>query len=110
MARPRGTGVSHELDPDALAAYLSYLYVPHPRSAVRGVRKLRPAHRLVREGGRTRIERYWQLTPDPSEPDPERVWTLLEEAVGIRLVADVPVGAFLSGGLDSSSIVAGASA
>jgi asparagine synthase (glutamine-hydrolysing) len=74
------------------------------------VHKLPPAHRLVREAGRTTIERYWQPEPEPSEPDPDRLWALLEEAVGVRLVADVPVGAFLSGGLDSSSIVAGAAA
>jgi asparagine synthase (glutamine-hydrolysing) len=103
-------GVTRELDPEALAAYLAYLYVPHPRSAVRGVRKLPPGHRLVRESGRTTLERYWQLEPEQSEPDAERLWSLLEEAVGVRLVADVPVGAFLSGGLDSSSIVAGAAA
>jgi asparagine synthase (glutamine-hydrolysing) len=103
-------GVSGELDPEALAAYLAYLYVPHPRTAVRGVRKLPPAHRLVYESGRARIERYWQLEPEPAAPDRERVWSLLEEAVGARLVADVPVGAFLSGGIDSSSIVAAAAA
>ncbi len=100
-------GLPAELDPEALAAYLAFLYVPHPLSAVRGVRKLPPAHVLVHEDGRSTVRPYWALDADapPSDVD---IWELLEEAVRLRLVADVPVGAFLSGGLDSSSIVAAA--
>ena len=104
----RVPGVSGELDPEALAAYLAFLYVPHPRSAVRGVRKLPPGHLLVHEGGRTIVRRYWELGGEATEPDEEQLVQLLDEAVELRLVADVPVGAFLSGGLDSSSIVASA--
>ncbi len=105
-------GVSCDLDPEALAAYLAYLYVPHPLSAVRGARKLPPAHVLVYEDGRADLHRYWELPldPDPVDESPERLWELVDDAVTARLVADVPVGAFLSGGLDSSSIVAAASA
>jgi len=100
-------GVSRELDLESLASYLAYLYVPHPRTAVRGARRLPPAHVLVAEAGSVEIRRYWSLErTDAAEPDPERLWDLLGEAVGMRLVADVPVGAFLSGGIDSSAIVA----
>ena len=99
-----------ELDPEALDAYLAYLYVPHPKTAVRGIRKLPPAHVLVYEEGRASIRRYWALDPEPVPADEARVWELLREAVGLRLVADVPVGAFLSGGLDSTAIVAAAHA
>ena len=102
-------GVSRELDLESLAAYLAYLYVPHPRTAVRGARRLPPAHVLVAEDGRIDVRRYWGLDPDATaEPDPDALWQLLAEAVELRLVADVPVGSFLSGGLDSSAIVAAA--
>ena len=100
-------GVSRELDLESLASYLAYLYIPHPQTAVRGARRLPPAHLLVAEGGRVQIRRYWSLDETSArEPDPERLWELLAEAVELRLVADVPVGAFLSGGIDSSTIVA----
>jgi len=101
-------GLRAELDPEALDAYLAYLYVPHPRSAVRGIRKLPPAHVLVYEGGRTSVHRYWTLQSESSEPDAGRLWELLSDAVRLRLIADVPVGAFLSGGIDSTAIVAAA--
>jgi asparagine synthase (glutamine-hydrolysing) len=103
-------GVSADLDLESLAAYLAYLYVPHPRTAVRGARRLPPGCILVAEDGRIRVTRYWSLDPDAEQqPDPERLWELLAEAVELRLVADVPVGSFLSGGIDSSAIVAAAS-
>jgi asparagine synthase (glutamine-hydrolysing) len=107
----RVPGVSRELDLESLASYLAYLYVPHPRTIVRGARKLPPGHMLVAEDGRVDVRRYWSLDADAAgaEPDPERVWELVAEAVELRLVADVPIGSFLSGGIDSSSIVAAAS-
>lgn len=104
-------GVSRELDLESLAAYLAYLYIPHPRTAIRGARRLPPGTILVAEDGRVDVRRYWSLRGESqSEPDPTRLWELIEEAVRLRLVADVPVGAFLSGGLDSSTIVAAAAA
>jgi asparagine synthase (glutamine-hydrolysing) len=103
-------GVSRELDLESLTSYLAYLYVPHPRTAVVGARRLPPGHLLVAEGGRIDIRRYWELdTGAETDPDPNRLWELFAEAVELRLVADVPVGSFLSGGIDSSSIVAAAS-
>jgi asparagine synthase (glutamine-hydrolysing) len=103
-------GLSAELDAEAVAAYLAYLYVPHPGSAVRGVSKLPPGHVLVHEEGRTTVERYWSLDGEAAGADTGRLWELLEESVRLRLIADVPVGAFLSGGIDSTAIVAAASA
>jgi asparagine synthase (glutamine-hydrolysing) len=102
-------GVSRELDLESLTSYLAYLYVPHPRTAIVGARRLPPAHILVAEGGRVDVRRYWEIdTAAEASPDPEHLWELFAEAVELRLVADVPVGSFLSGGIDSSSIVAAA--
>ncbi|HMB52747.1 MAG TPA: asparagine synthase (glutamine-hydrolyzing), partial [Thermoanaerobaculia bacterium] len=104
--------VPREVDPAAIDAYLAYGYVPAPISAFRGVYKLPPAHTLVFERGALRTERYWRLEYgeklDVADPDElhERIRAALRAAVGRRLVADVPVGAFLSGGIDSSAVVA----
>ncbi len=102
-----------ELDPQALVRYLAVEYVPAPRSIHRGIFKLPAAHLAVLEGGRFRLRRYWDLPP----PTPERkaprqaeaegeLLRRLEGAVARRLVADVPVGVFLSGGIDSSAVAA----
>jgi asparagine synthase (glutamine-hydrolysing) len=100
-------GVSRDLDLESLASYLAYLYIPHPRTAVRGARRLPPAHVLVAENGSVDVRRYWALEGGGTEDaDPDRLWDQLAEAVELRLVADVPVGSFLSGGIDSSAIVA----
>ena len=102
--------VSRELDLAAIDAYLALQYVPGDRTALRGVRRLPPGHVLVAEGGSERLERYWR--PEPAEPSGsdedwlERVRTVVGEAVRKRLVADVPLGALLSGGIDSSIVVA----
>jgi asparagine synthase (glutamine-hydrolysing) len=103
---------SREIDPDALADYLAYLYIPAPRTIFRQVRSLPPGHRAVWENGRLEVVRYWSV-PQPAAPPAwseaewiERLTAKIDEAVRIRLVADVPLGAFLSGGLDSSLIVA----
>jgi asparagine synthase (glutamine-hydrolysing) len=99
-----------EVDLDAVDAYLALQYVPGDGTALRGIHKLAPGHVLVAEAGTERIERYWQ--PEPAEPSGqegewlERVCTTVGEAVRKRLVADVPLGALLSGGIDSSIVVA----
>jgi asparagine synthase (glutamine-hydrolysing) len=100
-------------DPEALGQYLRFGYVPSPWTAFRGVRKLPAAHYLVVEDGRARVERYWRLDYSrkvgrgASEAELcERLLAELRAAVQRQLVSDVPIGAFLSGGVDSSTIVA----
>lgn len=122
---PVGEGIVYASEPGAILAsglvepradlravldYLTLQYVPPPRTGFAGIRKLAPGERLVYEAGRARIERYWQLsfskTDDGSEEEAlERLDSLLGEATRERLVADVPLGAFLSGGIDSSLVV-----
>jgi len=103
--------IRREIDPVALRHYLRLRYVPQPYTMWRDVRKLPQGHLLVYEKGHGRIERYYE-TPcgggqrRASEPQAEEAFaSLLEEIVGMQMVADVPVGAFLSGGVDSGSVV-----
>jgi asparagine synthase (glutamine-hydrolysing) len=100
-----------DLDLESLSAYLAAEYVPTPRAIFDGVRKLPAGHRLVWEYGRAQLERYWDLTFDRdgdgrSDADyVDEFRSRLRDAVRRRLVSDVPLGAFLSGGIDSSSVV-----
>ncbi|MEM8733703.1 MAG: asparagine synthase (glutamine-hydrolyzing) [Planctomycetota bacterium] len=104
--------VERAVDPQALSEYLSLKYVPAPRTLFRGISCLEPGHHLTYEHGRIHIEQYWDLSFEKpaealSEADAvERLGELLRESVRLRLRSDVPFGAFLSGGLDSSIIVA----
>ena len=100
---------------DAIDMYLTYQYVPSPHCAFEGVYKLPPAHKLVIErGGQQRLEKYFSLTPPNQsvktrKSEAELCEELLghfKEATRLRMIADVPLGAFLSGGVDSSSVVA----
>jgi asparagine synthase (glutamine-hydrolysing) len=98
-------------DPRAIDAYLTLLYVPHPLSAIEGVQKLPPASTLTWENGRTRTRRYWRLDYAPKEPGSrdevtDRIREHLREAVRLRLVSERPLGVFLSGGVDSTAVVA----
>jgi asparagine synthase (glutamine-hydrolysing) len=100
-----------EADPQAILHYLTFQYVPAPLSAFRGVKKLPPAHVLIVKNGKVEERAYWQLRYQPKRAwtDAEAIAALrdkLEEAVRIRLISDVPLGAFLSGGIDSGTIVA----
>jgi asparagine synthase (glutamine-hydrolysing) len=101
-----------EIDPEAVAQYLALGYVPDPASVFRGVRKLEPGHVLIwQRGGGSRLHQYWTpFRPEDTSLREEdavlEIRRLLTESVRYRLVADVPVGAFLSGGLDSSAVVA----
>jgi asparagine synthase (glutamine-hydrolysing) len=103
-------GIARDVDLEALDAYLALQYVPGNGTALRGIRKVPPGHILVAEGGGERIEPYWTLEPaEPSTSDDDwlqRVRSTVAEAVRRRLVADVPLGALLSGGIDSSVVVA----
>ncbi|MBI3895003.1 MAG: asparagine synthase (glutamine-hydrolyzing) [Acidobacteria bacterium] len=100
------------LDPEAFDLYLSLRYVPGPRTMFQGIYKLQPGHFLLFNRSGVRIQRYWDVPYDP-HPRP-RAWSdtveefeqLLEESVRLRLMAEVPLGVFLSGGLDSSTILA----
>lgn len=100
-------GVPREIDPEALNTYLALNYTLAPRTMLRGVRQVRPAHRLTFEDGTLRETSYWEPEGGlrPNEPL-EEFRALLEDAVRKRLLSDVPLGAFLSGGIDSSSVVA----
>jgi asparagine synthase (glutamine-hydrolysing) len=105
--------VEPTLDAEAIDAYLSLGFVPAPRTPLQGVFKLRPGHRLVVGPEGVRDESYWDYplpsaeTPPASENEYiERLMAELEESVRLRLMSDVPLGAMLSGGLDSSLIVA----
>jgi asparagine synthase (glutamine-hydrolysing) len=102
-------GVSRELDPAALDAYLALQYVP-AGTALRGIHKLPPGHLLVAEGDAVRVEQYWSLEPRAEDLRDEEWLDRVRETVGAavrrRLVADVPLGVLLSGGIDSSIVVA----
>ena len=104
--------VPREWRADALDAYLTLLYIPAPDTIYRGIHKLPPAHVLVAERGQVRISRYWDLEftgagDERREADYlEELDAHLREAVGLRMISDVPLGAFLSGGIDSSTVVA----
>jgi asparagine synthase (glutamine-hydrolysing) len=103
--------IPRQLDPLALDLYLSYGYVPHPRTILAGIRKLPPAHYAVWHDGTLAVERYWH--PDWNgernrsiEEDIDELRTTLAEAVREQMISDVALGAFLSGGIDST-IIAG---
>jgi asparagine synthase (glutamine-hydrolysing) len=102
--------VPRRLNPAAVDDFLTYLYVPAPQTIFSGIFELPPAHWLRWQGGRAEVQRYWDARPAPvAQPLPhllEELVTRLREAVELRLVSDVPLGAFLSGGVDSSTIVA----
>lgn len=104
---------SKQVDPVALASYLTYGYVPDPLSIFKGISKLPPAHLLVFDDSGINIRRYWELgTEIDSTMNREDAVTetrrLTDTAVSSRLVSDVPLGFFLSGGLDSSVVVGSA--
>lgn len=105
-------GVPRVPDPELLDVYLALGYIPAPHCFYRGIRKLPPGHYLVSDGARLEIRKYWDLprTPERAMRTDERAVHeefahLLEDAVRISMRSDVPFGAFLSGGLDSASIV-----
>jgi asparagine synthase (glutamine-hydrolysing) len=103
--------VGRDVDPQAVAEYFRYSYVPGDLCVLDGVRKLPAAHVLTFREGRLRVARYWRVQPEPDHSRPEAAWNRelgerLGEAVESHLVSDVPVGAFLSGGLDSGAMVA----
>lgn len=103
-------GVRASLDTDSLPAYFKYGFTPAPRTLFAGISKLPPAHRMQIQDNTVAIERYWQVSfADKFRLSEaallEQLDELLSNAVELQMIADVPLGAFLSGGLDSSGIV-----
>jgi len=105
--------VPRQVDAESLRLLLTFGSIDQPRTILQGVKMLLPAHRMIVENHRTRIERYWSfgldrqpgLRQQPYAELVEEVATLLQESVGLHMLSDVPVGAFLSGGVDSSLLV-----
>ncbi len=102
-----------EIDREAIHHFLTLMYLPAPLTGFKGIHKLPAAHTLTIDlkTGEQKIERYWELQYQPDErvsvPEwQERIRAVFEESVRLRMVADVPVGAFLSGGVDSGAVVA----
>jgi asparagine synthase (glutamine-hydrolysing) len=109
--------VSREIDPQALDYFLSLEYIPAPYSIFKGIRKLPAGHILIYQDGQLHIEKYWDVADavdnaaanvgkNSFEALKEQFHGLLKESVKMRMISDVPLGAFLSGGIDSSAIVA----
>jgi asparagine synthase (glutamine-hydrolysing) len=111
MALLQHPDTSRQINREAIDAYLSYLCVPAPLTAYQEIRKLEPGHWLLWKNGEIKTERYWlpdfnkkiKISPEEAE---EETLRLLRESVKLRLISEVPLGAFLSGGVDSSTVVA----
>ena len=99
-----------QIDPQAVDAYLTYQYVPHPGTILRGIAKLPPAHYGVYREGQLEVRSYWQPDFQAEQEQPpgryaDQLRELLSSSVRLRLQSEVPLGAFLSGGIDSTIIV-----
>ena len=105
-------GIPRDVEPTAIADFLKYLYIPAPKTIFRNIRKLPPAHFMfITPDGRSKIEEYWDIdfgtrSPGTLEETAGELLDLIERNTADRMVADVPLGAFLSGGVDSSAVVA----
>jgi asparagine synthase (glutamine-hydrolysing) len=102
---------TRKIDELALTSFFSLSYIPDEMTIYKGIRKLLPGHTLTLNNGQVRIKKYWDLHPGPNRGKSRDSFIsgfmdLLQEAVKIRLMSEVPLGAFLSGGIDSSTIVA----
>jgi asparagine synthase (glutamine-hydrolysing) len=104
-------GIPRQVDPEALDLYFSLRYVPGPRTMFKNIFCLQPGHLMSIDGSTVNIRKYWDINYDNRTEDSparclERFRELFEESVRLRLIAEVPLGVFLSGGLDSSAILA----
>ena len=101
--------VPREVDLAAIDQFLTLEYIPAPRTIFKNIHKLLPGHRLIFEEGNPRVENYWDVPFQKISADwetcKERLSALIDDAVRMQMVSDVPLGAFLSGGIDSSTIV-----
>ena len=100
-----------QIDPTAVADYFKYLYVPDPKTIFQGICKLPPAHYLIANKAGVSVAEYWDVRLDYTSVASEselgdQLFSLLEQAVQDRMVSEVPLGAFLSGGVDSSGVTA----
>ncbi|HKR00815.1 MAG TPA: asparagine synthase (glutamine-hydrolyzing) [Pyrinomonadaceae bacterium] len=104
--------VERAVDPESLNQFLTFLWTPDPHTLFRGIRKLPPAHALTLRDDQLTVNEWWDVSFDEIEEGrneewwQERMLETLNRVVGMEMVADVPLGSFLSGGIDSSSIVA----
>ena len=103
--------IRREMDDFALASYFSLSYIPAPMTIFKGIRKLLPGHTLTWQDGRIQTRKYWDIEYVPDRGRDEdyfinRFMELFYESIRIHLISDVPLGAFLSGGIDSSAVVA----
>lgn len=102
-------GIDRSIDVEALNRFLTFEYISAPESIFQKVRKLPPGHWLLFENGRLSIQKYWDVPFEDEflseEEAKEELRALLSDSVNLRLISDVPLGAFLSGGIDSSTIV-----
>ena len=100
--------IPRSIDPQSLSNYLSLRYSPSDTTIFKGIKKLEPGQYLVYHAGKTTLKKYWVMPElgSHSNPDASLLRKRIEETVQEKMMADVPVGVFLSGGLDSSSIVA----
>ena len=104
-------GMTRAVDPAALDQFMTFLWSPDPVTLFKGVHKLPPAHYLIHKDGRTETHEYWDVRFHEDNSLSEYEWTerlraQLERCVKLQMVSDVPLGAFLSGGVDSSTVVA----
>jgi asparagine synthase (glutamine-hydrolysing) len=108
IAHPR---VPKEIDPNSLDMFLSLEYIPSPKTIFKNIYKLPAGHRLVFQDGSFTLDQYWEISfhsdlPDDENQCAEMLDELIKDAVRHQMISDVPLGAFLSGGIDSSSVVA----
>ncbi|MFN8739976.1 MAG: asparagine synthase (glutamine-hydrolyzing) [Pirellula sp.] len=104
-------GLERRINPGAIDLYLTYQYIPHPESIYQGIHKLPPGHYAVYQDGTLTVEPFWKIdwTKETATTWPDashQLRELLTDSIRLRLRSDVPVGAFLSGGIDSSLVVA----
>jgi asparagine synthase (glutamine-hydrolysing) len=104
-------GFNREVDLAALDQFMTFLWTPDPKTVFKGVSKLPPGHYLIHRNGSSEVFQYWDITFDEDDSISEAEWVdrlreQITRSVGAQMIADVPLGAFLSGGLDSSTIVA----
>lgn len=103
-------GIEKEIDHNALDLFLTLEYIPAPFSIFKNIKKLPAGHMLIFENGKNKIKKYWEVEKKFFSDNPDELkeifHSILQESVKMRMISDVPLGAFLSGGIDSSAIVA----